>query len=162
MNRADITALLSDQLEKQILPKFPLWGSEVKLQEGDRFGASQGGRVDYMAFKPLDMSCSIHSIEGGIVHVFEVKSCLDDVKSGHGMNLVGDVNWLVCTADLWREIIEKNVDVSGWLPLIWEWHKLDKFNPPTARYEPHDIVGRKMPVSKAMWLILKAGKKVVK
>lgn len=161
MNRTETTAMLSDQLERLVLSKFRLWGSEVKLCEGDRFGSAQGGRVDYMAFEPLDMSCSVRSIEGGTVHVFEVKSCIADLKSGHGMNLVGDVNWLVCTADLWREIIDKQVDVSGWVPLVWEWLKPGVFNPTSARYERHEIVGRKMPVSQAIWLILMAsGKKV--
>ena len=160
--RADVTAMLSEELERQILSKFRLWGAEVKLCEGDVFGAPQGGRVDYMAFEPLDMSCSVRSIEGGTVHVFEVKSCMADLKSGHGMNLVGDVNWLVCTADLWREIIDKQVNVSGWKPLVWEWQKPGKFNPQSARFEQHEITGRKMPVSKAMWLILMASGKVVK
>ena len=161
-SRPDVTAMLSAELERQVLSKFRLWGSEVKLCEGDRFGAPQGGRVDYMAFEPLDMSCSVRSIEAGTVHVFEVKSCMDDLKSGHGMNLVGDVNWLVCTADLWREIVEKEVNTSGWKPLVWDWVKPGKFNPTNARYEPWEMTGRKMPVSKAMWLILMASGKAVK
>lgn len=160
-NRPDITAMLSDELEKQVLSKFRLWGAEVKLHEEDMFGTPQGGRVDYMAFEPLDMSCSLRSIECGAVHVFEVKSCMADLKSGHGMNLVGDVNWLVCTADLWREIIDKQENVSGWKQLVWEWVKPGRFNPTTARYERHEITGRKMPVSKAIWLILMASGKAV-
>ena len=47
-SRPDVTAMLSSELERQVLSKFRLWGSEVKLHEGDRFGAPQGGRVDYM------------------------------------------------------------------------------------------------------------------
>lgn len=160
--RPGVTAMLSAELERQVLSRFRLWGSEVKLHEGDRFGAPQGGRVDYMAFEPLDMSCSVRSIECGTVHVFEVKSCMADLKSGHGMNLVGDLNWLVCTADLWREIVDKGVNTSGWKPLVWEWVKPGKFNPATARYERHEITGRKMPVSKAMWLILAASGKAVR
>ena len=152
--------MLSCELERQILSKFPLWASEVKLNSGEVFGGFQlTGRVDYMAFEPLNMSKSLRSIEAGTIHVFEVKSCMADLKSGHGMNRVGDVNWLVCTKKLWTEIIEKNIDVSGWKPLIFGWVDDSSFNPKQPKYEPYEITGRKLPVSQALWMMLTASGK---
>lgn len=37
----------------------------------------------------------------------EVKSCMADFKSGHGLTFLGDENWLVCTRDLAHELYDE-------------------------------------------------------
>lgn len=158
VDRKAITEMFSKQLERQILCRYPIWAAEVKLDDYHwMYSADKHkGRVDYMAFEPQDMSRSIRSLEAGILHVFEVKSCMDDFKSGHGMNKVGDVNWLVCTKELWTELYEKNVDTSGWRPLIYGWITDGKFNPCPLRYTNMDIIGRKLPLVQALWMMLQS------
>lgn len=155
VDRRAVTEMLSKQLEQQILCRYPIWAAEVKLDDYHwMYSADKHkGRVDYMAFEPLDMSRSIRSIEAGTLHVFEVKSCMADLKSGHGMNKVGDVNWLVCTKELWTEICKKGVNVSGWKPLIYGWMKEGVFNPCPLRYERLDMTGRMIPLVQALWMM---------
>lgn len=165
IDRKTVTETLSKQLEKQILCRYPIWAAEVKLDDYHwMYSADRHkGRVDYMAFEPQDMSRSIRSIEAGTLHVFEVKSCMADLKSGHGMNKVGDVNWLVCTKELWTEISLKGVDTSGWVPLIYGWMKEGVFNPCPLRYERTDMTGRMIPLVQALWMmyLTNRGAKVV-
>jgi hypothetical protein len=147
--------MLSEALERLYLPKFPLWAAEVKLDEGDRFAdAEPKGRVDYMAFMPKNQSHSIRSIETGCVHAFEVKSCMADFRSGHGLNRVGDVNWLVVTGKLWEQLIDTRADTSGWNGLVWRGDEFWGANP----LRPEQTTGRKMPVSQAMWMMLMSSK----
>lgn len=43
-----------------------------------------------------------------LIFVFvEVKSCMADFKSGHGLTFLGDENWLVCTRDLAHELYDE-------------------------------------------------------
>lgn len=152
-SRKAVTSMLSENLERLVLKKYPLWGAEVRLNdERSRFADSDPkGRVDYMAIETLDMSRSIRSIEAGYVHVFEVKSCMEDFKSGHGLNRVGDVNWLVMTADLYVQLIDSNIDTSGWNNLVWG--KVDgRFT--NSRTADAYVLSRKMPMSQAIWMIL--------
>ena len=163
VDRTATTELLSGELERQILSRYPIWAAEVKLDDYHMMYADDRhrGRVDFMAFEPLDMSKSIRSLEAGTLHVFEVKSCMADLKSGHGMNRVGDVNWLVCTKELWIEICQRQVDVSGWLPLVYGWRKEGRFNPCPLRYARTDIVGRKLPLVQAIWMMYTTNKEHV-
>lgn len=160
--RSDTTAMLSDALEGLLSRRYPLWASEVRLDDGGRFpDEPHGGRVDYMAFEPKGMSHSVHSVEAGLLHVFEVKSCMDDLMSGHGLNRVGDLNWLVVTQDLWREVIETQTRTNGWRPLVYSVRK-GTFRTATLRdIMQADITGRKLPISQAMWMMLTASSKAV-
>lgn len=46
-------------------------------------------------------------VEGEDEFVFvEVKSCMNDFKSGHGLTFRGDANWLVCPPDLAQTLYE--------------------------------------------------------
>ena len=158
VDRKAVTELLSKQLEEQILSRFPIWAAEVRLDDYHCMYSTdrRKGRVDYMAFEPQNMSRSIRSLEAGVLHVFEVKSCMADFKSGHGMNRVGDVNWLVCTKELWTEICENNVNTNGWVPLVYGWVTEGKFNPCPLRYTQTDITGRQLPLVQALWMMYNA------
>lgn len=46
------------------------------------------------------------SIERGEFVYVEVKSCMADFKSGHGLTFQGDANWLVCPPDLAQSLYE--------------------------------------------------------
>jgi hypothetical protein len=46
-----------------------------------------------MRFKPVNNSVS--GIEKGDVYCYEIKSSVDDYYSGHGLNFIGDYNYLV-------------------------------------------------------------------
>ena len=152
MHRKEITSMLSKNLENLILKKYPLWGSEVRLHDGERLPTNVVyGRADYVAIEPLSTSCSIRSIEAGYVHVFEIKSCLEDFKSGYGLNRVGDVNWLVITADLHEQLIDAHIDTSGWNRLVWGIID-DKFT--SSSTKDAYITSRKFPMSQAIWMIL--------
>ena len=111
-----------------------------------------------MAFEPLDMSHSIRSIEAGYIHAFEVKSCMADFNSGHGLNRVGDVNWLVMTKELHEELIDREVDTSGWNRIVWGLVD-GRFTNCSTRDAYKD--SRKIPTSQALWMMLTASRKHV-
>lgn len=75
------------------------WAAEVKLETAN----AKSPRVDYMSFR-LNRGdrgqATAASMERGIFACYEVKSCMDDFKSGHGLNFVGDENYLVCEREL--------------------------------------------------------------
>ena len=72
-------------------------------------------RVDYMMFKPLNNSVS--GIEKGDFYCYEVKSSPKDFYSGHGLNFIGDFNYLVMTRDTF-EIVKKDIpwDIGVYVP----------------------------------------------
>lgn len=63
-------------------------------------------RVDFVGFRPARNSPFPSSIERGEFVFVEVKSCMNDFKSGHGLTFRGDANWLVCPPDLAQTLYE--------------------------------------------------------
>lgn len=61
-------------------------------------------RVDFMQFKP-DSVTSVSGIEKGIFICYEVKSCLEDIYSGNGLNFLGEKNYLVMTIDCYKQFL---------------------------------------------------------
>lgn len=57
-----------------------------------------------MRIGPVGKFACTSGIERATVGVYEVKSCLADFKSGHGLNCVGDVNYIVCPYELMMQI----------------------------------------------------------
>lgn len=53
---------------------------------------------DYMKFVPVNNSVS--GIEKGDCYCYEVKSSAEDFRSGHGLNFIGDYNYLVMPTDV--------------------------------------------------------------
>lgn len=148
-NRSDTTAMLSECLIRQILPKFPIWADEVSIGKHDRW-SDEHIRVDFMAYRPKDGSRSIRALECGSVHVFEVKSCMADFNSGHGLNRIGDVNWLVITDKLFEQMIDQNAHTSGWNLMVLRDGELWGANP----LRPEITTGRRIPVMQAVWAML--------
>lgn len=98
--RRQTTEKLSALVEKRLHRSTPYWADEVSTS------ASMGAwvpRVDYMAFYPnwrTSEDPSPVTTEHGTFEFYEVKSCLADFESGHGLNFEGDKNFLVCTREL--------------------------------------------------------------
>ena len=89
--RADTTRSLSEMALKKLRRQCSLVASEVRLDDSCRVDFV--GFVEGRGFGPA-------AVERGTFVFVEVKSCMDDFTSGHGLTLQGDVNWLVCPREL--------------------------------------------------------------
>lgn len=136
MNRPEITANLSRLLEKYIDPRSDpriYWAKEVTFD----YSTAAPIRVDYMRFKPFNSSVS--GIEKGDFYCYEVKSSVDDFRSKHGHNFIGDMNYYVMPEDVFEEVkheISYNVgvlvpDKYGGLKIAKKVHRKDR-NRPTS------------------------------
>lgn len=98
--RRDVTARLTVLAAKRMANMTPYWATEVDLDMGKMH------RVDLMGFVPLGSptGSDVSRVEGGTFVCCEVKSCMDDFNSGHGLNFWGDQNWLVCPKALADEV----------------------------------------------------------
>lgn len=100
-NRPEITAILSLSLEKYINPVNDpriYWAKEVAFD----YSTGKAVRVDYMKFKPVNNTVS--GIEKGDFYCYEVKSSVEDFHSGHGLNFIGDYNYLVMPEDVYEKV----------------------------------------------------------
>lgn len=97
-NRPEITKKLSNSLERYINPHGDTriyWAREVTFD----YATSHAVRVDYMRFKPVNNTVS--GIEKGDFYCYEVKSSVEDFHSGHGLNFIGDYNYLVMPEEVY-------------------------------------------------------------
>ena len=121
-DRKEITKHLTDLLKTHINPYNDpriYTAAEVTFD----YYSSHPIRVDYMRFKPLNNS--VGGIERGLFYCYEIKSCKEDFESGHGLNFIGDFNYLVMPKGLYEEIkqiIPYNVGV--YVPSGDEWKPL--------------------------------------
>ena len=108
MGRKDTTAELSELVRKRLANSTPYWAEQVDVEPA-RYGSC--GIVDFMAFYPawsqLQGVPSRVAVEQGRFDFYEVKSCMDDFNSGHGLNFYGDRNFLVCERELADELIAR-------------------------------------------------------
>ena len=114
MTRPEITAKLSAMLEKKINPRNDpriYWAKEVTFD----YSTNHAVRVDYMRFVPANNSVS--GIEKGDVYCYEIKSSVEDFRSGHGLNFIGDYNYLVLPG-IARALISLEIplDVGIYIP----------------------------------------------
>lgn len=111
MNRAEITELLDSELIRLRLTRknaYSYWAHEVWI---DRY-TDHEKRVDFMEFVPkggVTYSDAPH-IEHGTFSFYEVKSCMADLKSGHGLNFYGDENWLVMPVEMFEPYKRLRID----------------------------------------------------
>lgn len=105
MNRKETTRFLSDLLvSNRLCGRGKYYASEVTLDYGK--GKGKEKRVDFMQFVPENQMC-VAGIEKGVFICYEIKSCKADFNSGHGLNFVGDRNYIVTTMEVYKEIINE-------------------------------------------------------
>lgn len=99
MNRKEITKLLTDILISDKLSDRKYYAKEVTLD----YGAENQKRVDVMQFSPKGV---LHTsdIEKGTFTCYEIKSCVDDVYSGHGLNFFGEKNYIVTNMETYKKL----------------------------------------------------------
>lgn len=97
MDRSDITLTLSRMLIEDVF-KYPdprvYWANEVTYD----YTLAHPIRVDFMRFKPRNTLPS--GLEQSEFMAYEVKSCRQDFESGHGLNFIADLNYVVVPPDL--------------------------------------------------------------
>jgi len=103
MGRKEVTETLSRELAEKVLTvkgRYNYWAAEVWL---DRY-TDHESRVDFVSFEPLGGPTYTDGphIERGRFSFYEVKSCVADLKSGHGLTFEGDDNWLVMPVEMWE------------------------------------------------------------
>ena len=102
MNRSDITDMLSGLVEKRLRSRRMFWAPEVSFDKG----GPDERRIDYVGFKPFTPNYRVEpaSVELGRFECYEVKSCMADFDSGHGLTFYGDENYLVTTREFAEEL----------------------------------------------------------
>lgn len=118
--RKSITKELNELLELHINPKKDTRIYTAKEVTFD-YSSSHPIRVDYMQFKPINNT--VGGIEKGNFYCYEIKSCKEDFNSGHGLNFIGDFNYLVMPKGLYKELkhcIPYNVGVYEPSEDIWK------------------------------------------
>lgn len=124
--RKDITKMLSLSLEKHINPYNDPRIYTAKEVTFD-YSTAHAIRVDYMRFKPINNTVS--GIEKGDFYCYEIKSSVDDFKSGHGLNFIGDYNYVVMPEDVYATVSRNipyyvGVYVDNGLNYKGEWYEL--------------------------------------
>lgn len=106
-DRPLITKIISDTLIKTRLAG-KIWASEVVLD----YGHAHPMRVDFMSFEPQGQF-SVSDIEKGSFTCYEVKSCMADVRSGHGLNFLGERNYIVTTMECYKQLLASPESLPG-------------------------------------------------
>ena len=101
MNRKEITKLLTETLISTRLNDRKYYAKEVTLD----YGTSNPKRVDVMQYAPMG-TVYAGDIERGEFTCYEIKSCKEDVFSGHGLRFYGDKNYIVTTMNCYKDILE--------------------------------------------------------
>lgn len=102
MNRKDVTKSLGDILvANRLSGAGKYYAREVSIDPW----TDHGKRVDFMQFVP-ENQMSISGIEKGIFVCYEVKSCKEDLYSGHGLNFFGEKNYIVTTMECYKSILD--------------------------------------------------------
>lgn len=101
MNRKEITKLLTNTLISTKLNDRKYYAKEVTLD----YGTTNPKRVDVMQYIPSGVTYA-GDIERGEFVCYEIKSCKEDVYSGHGLRFYGDKNYIVTTMDCYKDILK--------------------------------------------------------
>lgn len=99
--RPEVTKELSLALERYINPKND---TRIYMAKEVTFDYATGHaiRVDYMRFKPVNNTVS--GVEKGDFYCYEIKSSVEDFHSGHGLNFIGDYNYLVMPEEVYAAV----------------------------------------------------------
>lgn len=145
MTRTETTESLTRLVESHIKRHCKLWAPEVDVP---------GGRVDFMGFSIYGDIVDAASVERGSLTCYEIKSCLDDFSSGHGMNLVGDVNWLVCPREL-CDTLRENLRIPGTAGVLCPDSSYTKLIETVHHPSPAYRLHRSLSAAEAIWRIAK-------
>lgn len=130
MTRKETTKFLSDLLIRDRFSGMgKYWAREVTLN----YGSADVKRVDFMQFKPPS-TYSVSGIEKGEFICYEVKSCMEDYKSGHGQNFIGERNYFVMPMSLYKSEITElkyNYYIGVMVPIPKGSNKIAEFENPT-------------------------------
>ena len=101
MNRKETTKLITDTLIRDRLSDRKYYAREVSIDAN----TSDVKRVDVMEFKPRGVIYA-SDIEKGIFICYEIKSCIEDVYSGNGLNFFGEENYIVTTMEVYKKLTD--------------------------------------------------------
>lgn len=145
MTRKETTDFLRHLLIKERLSGMgKYWASEVSLD----YGTVNAKRVDFIQFEPAGASYQ-SDIEKGIFTCYEVKSCIEDVYNGNGLNFFGEKNYIVTTMETYKKLQPDMRDAKLWahikaccpdssphygflVPVPWMRNKEDEYENPTS------------------------------
>lgn len=101
MNRKETTEFLGNVLvSDKLTGQGKYYAREVSID----CWTKNARRVDFMQFLPAGV-IYVSDIEKGIFICYEVKSCIEDVYSGNGLNFIGEKNYLVTTMECYKKLI---------------------------------------------------------
>lgn len=69
------------------------------------YGTNNPKRVDFVQFTPKN-GVHVDGIEKGEFTCYEVKSCKEDLYSGHGINFFGEQNYLVMSMQTYKDVLD--------------------------------------------------------
>lgn len=99
MTRPETTNFLRNVLMNTKLVEKGYYASEVSIDAM----TTHKKRVDFLQFIPAG-AVFLSDIEKGIFICYEVKSCVQDVYSGNGLNFYGEKNFIVTTMETYKKI----------------------------------------------------------
>lgn len=99
MTRPETTEFLSNVLRNTKLAEKGYYAREVTI---DAMTIYQK-RVDFLQFVPPG-AVFLSDIEKGMFICYEVKSCVQDVYSGSGLNFYGEKNFIVTTMETYKKL----------------------------------------------------------
>lgn len=167
-DRIKITAGLSALLDRHLSKGSERWAKEVRLW------LPKECRVDYISVScPNGAFARVGDVEAAKLTCYEVKSCMADFKSGHGLNDLGDTNYIVCPDELRRKfILDPDRSVGGWdiaVPCPSKCRSFANAIPYNGEvdgwrlhfFSPHPFGNnRKISIIQAMWAILCGGREM--
>ena len=99
MTRKETTRLLTDILITDRMADRKYYAREVTLD----YGTTHSKRIDVVQFSPKGVVFA-SDIEKGTFTCYEIKSCKEDLYSGHGLNFYGEKNYIVTTMQTYKDI----------------------------------------------------------
>ena len=108
MTRKETTKFLTDLLITDRLLDRQYYAKEVTVDAN----TSKAKRVDVMQFVPAGVF-HVSDIEKGRFICYEIKSCIQDIYSGNGLNFIGDENYIVTTAETYKKLLDGGDIGSG-------------------------------------------------
>ncbi len=99
MNRKETTKFLTEVLIQHKLIDRKYYAKEVTLD----YGTNHPKRIDVVQYSPKGVIFA-SDMEKGVFTCYEIKSCKEDIYSGHGLNFFGEKNYIITTMDTYKKI----------------------------------------------------------